>query len=149
MTRLVPVLLLALLLAAAAPAGEVKISSDSFVVDDAQHLATFSGSVVVSRAALTLWAGKVVVRYGDAGPTSIKTLTASGGVRIKTKEQEAHGDTATYDPATQLLRLSGHVTLTSASGSIDSSDVVIDLKAATTTFSSGKSGRVSGVFTPQ
>ncbi len=93
---------------------------------------------------------KVLVEYGADGPQSIRTLTATGGVRLKTPTQTATGDTAVYDPKTQILRLSGHVLVSSGTGSIGSADLVIDLKSNLSTFTSGKGGgRVSGVFTPQ
>eukprot|EP01035_Chromulina_nebulosa_P011010 gene11010-14738_t len=88
--RLLLAALLALpLLAAAEAPNPVKITSDKFEVDDAKHLATFTGKVVVLRKDLTVWAPKVVVDYGDGGPGNIKTFVASGGVRIKTPSQDA------------------------------------------------------------
>ena len=133
---------------AAAP-DPVKITSDKIVVDDATHSATFTGQVVVTRTSLTVWAPKVVVDYGEAGPSSIKSFVASGGVRIKTKDQDATGERADYDPKAQLLKLSGHVMVTNATGTVGSPDLLIDLKTNTSTFTGGKNGRVSGVFTPQ
>ena len=142
--------LLALAMLAATSASPVKITSDQFVVDDAQHQATFTGNVVITRAELTMTAPKVVVDYGSDGPQSIRTLTATGGVRLKTPTQTATGDMAVYDPKTQILRLTGHVQVSSGKGTIGSADLVIDLKSDLSTFSSGKDGgRVSGVFTPQ
>ncbi len=139
-----------LTLGATTASGPVKITSDQFVVDDAQHQATFTGNVVITRTSLTMWAAKVVVDYGSDGPQSIRTLTATGGVRLKTASQTATGDEAIYDPKTQILRLTGHVQVSSASGTIGSGDLVIDLKSNLSTFSSGKGGgRVSGVFNPQ
>ena len=130
-----------------AAADPVKITSDQFVVDDAGHTATFTGDVVVTRTNLTVWADSVLVEYGEAGPSSVKSFTASGGVKVKTKEQTATGDKAIYDPKAQMLRLTGHVMVTNGKGSIGSADLLIDLKSNLSTFSSGKGGRVSGVFT--
>jgi lipopolysaccharide export system protein LptA len=135
--------------ALAAASGGVKITADKFVVDDTAHLATFTGQVVVTRDNLTVWAPKVVVDYGEGGPSNIKTFTASGGVRIKTGAQEAKGDRAVYDPVALILRLTGNVIITSDSGTLAGPDLVIDLKNNVSTFSGGKSGRVTGVFAPQ
>ena len=150
MMRLILAAALVLAALAATAALPVKITSDQFVVEDANHEATFTGSVVITRATLTMWADKVVVDYGNDGPQSIRTLTATGNVRLKTPTQTATGDEAVYDPKTQILRLSGHVLVSSGKGSIGSADLVIDLKSDVSTFSSGKGGgRVSGVFAPQ
>jgi lipopolysaccharide export system protein LptA len=143
------VLLLLLPGAALAAADPVNITAEQFVVDDNQQIATFTGKVVVKRSNLTVWAPKVVVDYGDGGPSNIRSFTASGGVRIKTGEQDATGDRAVYDPRTQILRLSGNVIVTSASGTVAGPDLVIDLKNNVSTFSGSKAGRVTGVFTPQ
>ncbi len=148
--RLLLAALLALpLLAAAEAPNPVKITSDKFEVDDAKHLATFTGKVVVLRKDLTVWAPKVVVDYGDGGPGNIKTFVASGGVRIKTPSQDATGDQAVYNPKTQLLRLTGHVMVVSESGTVGSPDLVVDLQNNTSVFTSTKSGRVTGVFNPK
>jgi lipopolysaccharide export system protein LptA len=136
--------------AAATAPNPVKITSDKFVVDDALHIATFTGSVVVTRTNLTVWAPKVVVDYGaTGGSSSIKTMTATGGVRIKTPQEDATGDIAVYDPKSQLLHLSGHVMVTTARGTVGSPALVVDLGTNTSVFSSSKGSRVTGVFTPK
>ena len=100
------------LVALAVPVGAqesdpVNITADKFVVDDVGGIATFTGNVVVKRKKLTVWAPKVVVEYGEDGPSSIKSFVASGGVRIKTDEQDATGDNAIYDPKAETLRITG------------------------------------------
>jgi lipopolysaccharide export system protein LptA len=147
---------IAMLFALALPAGAaaekdpVNITADKFVVDDTAQVATFTGQVVVKRKKLTVWAPKVVVEYGEDGPSSIKSFVASGGVRIKTEDQDATGDTAVYDPTAETLRITGNVMVINASSTVGSGDLVIDLNANTTVFTgSGNNGRVTGIFTPQ
>ena len=126
----------------------VNITADKFVVDEESNNATFTGKVVVKRKTLTVWAPKVVVDYGDDGPSDIKSFIASGGVRIKTDEQDVTGDRAIYDPRTEKLRVTGNVMVVNASSTVGSGDMIVDLKTDTTTFTGG-GGRVTGVFTPQ
>ena len=153
MRRLLCLLLVSLLVLTPARAQEekdpVKITADLFVVDETSKVATFTGKVVVIRKDLTVWAPKVVVDYGEEGPSSIKSFVASGGVRIKTKDQDATGDRAIYDPTGQTLRVTGNVMVINASSTVGGPDLLIDLNANTTTFTGGKGGRVTGVFTPQ
>jgi lipopolysaccharide export system protein LptA len=138
-----------LALIAAADTVPVKITGDNFVVDDASHKATFTGNVVVTKTDLKLWAPKVVIDYGAGDTSNIKSFVASGGVRIKTKDQDATGDKAIYDPSSKLLHLTGHVMVVSAAGTVGSSDLVVNLETNTSVFT-GKSGtRVTGVFTPK
>ncbi len=137
------------LTAAALAADPVKITADQFVVDDVAHIATFTGKVVVTRKDLTVWAPKVVVDYGESGPSDIKSFVASGGVRIKTKDQDATGSMAIYDPRAETLKLTGNVMVINASSTVGGPDLLIDLNTSTTTFTGSSNGRVTGVFTPQ
>ncbi|MEO8758477.1 MAG: LptA/OstA family protein [Devosia sp.] len=140
-----------LMLAAGATASDpVKITGDKFVVDDANHHATFTGKVVVLRTKLTVWAAKVVVDYGSGGPSDIKSFVATGSVRIKTPDQDATGDKAVFNPSTQMLRLTGNVIVVNSTGTVGSSELVVNLATNASTFTnSSKGGRVTGVFTPK
>lgn len=153
MMRLVACLALLFVLVLPAAAQEkdpVNITADKFVVDDVSHVATFTGSVVVKRKKLTVWAPKVVVEYGEAGPSSVKSFVASGGVRIKTDEQDATGDRAIYDPKAETLRITGNVMVINATSTVGSGDLLLDLNTNTTLFQGGgKTGRVTGVFTTE
>jgi lipopolysaccharide export system protein LptA len=124
----------------------IKITADTFTVDDAAHQATFTGNVVVDREAMRLTAGKVLVEYGAGGVSDITAFTATGGVHITTKDQSATGDKAVYVPTTQVLTISGHVRVESPMGKLNGPQLVIDLKNNRSVFSGGK---VTGVFTPQ
>jgi len=150
--RRVLVLLALLLLPQAAQAeapNPVNITSDKFQVDDTAHLATFTGKVIVKRRDLTVWAPTVVVDYGSGGPSNIESFTATGGVRIKTPNQDATGDQAVYDPDAQVLHLFGHVMVITGSGTVGSPDLVVNLKSNTSVFTSKKGGRVTGIFNPK
>jgi lipopolysaccharide export system protein LptA len=127
----------------------VKITGDSFVIDDSNHKATFTGKVVVVRTKLNVWATKVVVDYGDGGPSDIKSFVATGSVRIKTPDQDATGERAVYDPNTQMLHLTGNVIVVNATGTVGSSELIVNMITNTSTFTAKKGGRVSGVFTPK
>lgn len=128
---------------------DVKITADQFVVDDNAQIATFTGSVVVVRQGMTVWAAKVVVDYGEGGPSNIKSFVATGNVRIKTADQDATGDRAIFDPRAETLKLTGNVMVVNASSTVGGPDLLIDLNTNTTTFTGGKGGRVTGVFSPQ
>jgi lipopolysaccharide export system protein LptA len=142
------VLALACVALPALAADPVKITADKFVVDETTNVATFTGNVVVVRKTLTVWAPKVVVDYGEGGPSDINSFIASGGVRIKTSEQDVTGDRAIYDPNTEKLRVTGNVMVVNSSSTVGSGDMIVDLNTDTTTFTGG-GGRVTGVFTPK
>jgi lipopolysaccharide export system protein LptA len=149
MKRLLLLAAILVVTAGAAASDPVKITGDTFVVDDANHVATFTGKVVVLRTKLTVWAAKVVVDYGKGGPSDIKSFVATGNVRIKTPEQDATGDKAVYNPTTQMLHLTGHVMVVNSTGTVGSSELMVNLVTNSSTFTSTKGGRVTGVFTPK
>jgi lipopolysaccharide export system protein LptA len=135
-----------LALPALAQEAPVKVTADTFTVNEAQSAATFSGNVVVVRADLTVWADEVSVKYVAGGTSAIESLTAQGRVRLKTSEQDATGDRASFNPKTQVLRLSGNVTVVNSTGTLKGPELVLNLAEGTTTFSSKGGGRVTGVF---
>lgn len=145
---------LPLLLALAAPpafaAGTpVKVTADSFVIDQAANKATFSGAVVITRGTMTMWSDKAVVNYGDGGESDIDELDATGNVRIKTSGQEATGNRAVFTPDNSVVRLTGNVKVVNSSGTVSGPELIINLSSNTSTFKGSEGGRVTGVFTPQ
>ena len=134
---------------AALAASPVKITADTFVINEAKTEAVFTGNVVAVRPGLTVWADEVVVDYGEGGLENIKSFTATGHVRLKTEDQDATGDRATFNPQTQILRLLGNVTVVNAAGTLNGPELQINLADNTTVFSGGSGGRVTGVFNTQ
>lgn len=150
MTRLLLAFLVTLLLAAPALAqSPVEVTADTFVVDQAKSEATFTGNVVITRADLKVWADKVLVTFGKEGLQNIRHITATGNVRLKTETQEATGERASFDPSSQIMRLTGNVTVVNASGTLNGPELVVDLANQTSTFTASGGGRVTGIFTPE
>lgn len=148
-----PWLALALSLALTFPAlaqNPVEITSDLFVMNEEVREAVFTGNVVVKHPTVTVWAPKVVATYGEGGTSDIETFEATGGnVRLLTKDQDATGDRAVFTPGDQLLRLTGNVKVTNASGVVDASELVVNLETNVSTFTSSGGGRVTGIFNSQ
>jgi lipopolysaccharide export system protein LptA len=148
--RLRLALLVALFAFPALAAGTpVKITADSFVVDQGSNHATFAGGVVITRGSMTMWADKVVVNYGDGGESDIDGLEATGNVRIKTIGQEATGNRAVFTPDDSIIRVSGNVQVHNAQGTMSGPELTINLASNSSVFKGSEGGRVTGVFTPQ
>ena len=148
--RVLLALLLVLLAAPALAQGtQVKVTADNFVVDQGNNHATFTGSVVITRGSMTMWADKVVVNYGKAGENDIDGLDATGNVRIRTVGQEATGKRAVFTPDDSVVRLTGDVTVKNAQGTMNGPELIINLASNTSVFKGSEGGRVTGVFTPQ
>lgn len=144
------VIALLVLLAAAMPAlaqSRVQVDADTFVIDQAASEATFTGNVVVTRFDLKLWADRVLVTF-EGDMENVKLVTATGRVRLKTATQDATGERATFAPDSQILRLTGNVTVVSDTGTLNGPELVVDLANNITTFSATSGGRVTGVFSP-
>jgi lipopolysaccharide export system protein LptA len=147
-------LLLLALLFAASPAfaqqQPVEITADLFTVEENTQEAVFTGNVIVVHPTVKVWADKVVALYGAGGTSDIRSFEATGGVRLVTSEQDATGDQAVFTPGDQLLRLTGNVQVTNASGTIEAGELVVNLETNVSTFTSRSGGgRVTGVFTSQ
>ncbi|ODT69424.1 MAG: hypothetical protein ABS75_17090 [Pelagibacterium sp. SCN 63-23] len=128
----------------------VNITADLLEMNETDREAVFTGNVVVVHPSVTVWAPKVVATYGAGGVSDIETFRASGGnVRLKTKDQDATGEQAIYTPGDQLLRLTGNVKVINSSGTVNASELVVNLATNVSTFTSTGGGRVTGVFNAQ
>lgn len=144
------VLLATVLMVTPAMAAEIKVSADTFVIEETSQNATFTGNVIVTSEGFELTANKVLVRYGEGGSDDVRSFDATGSVRIKTADQTASGSHAVYDPSTEILTMSGGVTVENDAGTVTGPELTVNMKTKVTTFkSSGKGPRVTGVFTPQ
>jgi lipopolysaccharide export system protein LptA len=151
MTKILAALLAlaTLVLPAFAQQQKVNITADQFTVDEKTKQAVFSGNVVVVHPSVTVNADKVEAVYGSAGASDIQSFVATGAVTLDTPDQKATGERAVFNPGDQLLRLTGNVKVTNASGTVDSQELVVNLATNVSTFTSSGSGRVTGVFTSQ
>ena len=127
--------------------GPIKVTGDTFIIDEANGQATFTGNVEIVRSGLTVWAQKVVIEYGS-GVEDVQTMVATGKVRLKTKDQDATGDRATFDPTTQMLHMTGNVVVVNATGTLTGPSLTVNLADNSTVFEGGKGkgGRVTGTF---
>lgn len=140
---------LALLITPAAAQQKVNITADQFTVDEKTKQAVFNGNVVVVHPSVTVHANKVEAIYGAGGASDIESFVATGSVVLDTPDQKATGERAVFNPGDQLLRLTGNVKVTNPSGTVDSSELVVNLATNVSTFTSNGNGRVTGVFTSQ
>lgn len=131
-----------------AESGPIKVTGDTFVIDEANGQATFSGNVEIVRSGLTVWAQKVVIKYGTGGVEDVQTMVATGKVRLKTKDQDATGERATFDPVSQMLHMTGNVVVVNATGTLSGPSLTVNLADNSTVFEGGKGkgGRVTGTF---
>jgi lipopolysaccharide export system protein LptA len=130
-----------------AQSGPVEITADRFVVSEGEQEATFSGNVVVKQTGVTVYAQKLLVRYGPGGASDLKDFEATGRVKVVQPDQTATGDRGIYNPTTQILRLRGNVTVTNDSGTVRGPELIVNIGTGRSEFAGAKgTGRVTGIF---
>ena len=130
------------------PGQAVKITADSFVIEESAKQATFTGNVVISRTGLTVSAAKVVVTTAPASTTSrASTRPATSASRPPARTRPASAPCSI--PTTQILRLTGNVMVENAAGTMGGAELTVNLANNDTVFKAGEGQRVTGVFTPQ
>ncbi|WP_025031055.1 LptA/OstA family protein [Nitratireductor aquibiodomus] len=91
----------------------IQIESERLEVRESENVAVFSGNVSIVQGPTLLKAGRMKVYYlkdgGSAatGSANIDRLEVDGNVYVKSENQVATGDSATFDMATEVLVLSG------------------------------------------
>lgn len=135
-----------------AAGGPVDIESAQLEVQHAKGQATFSGNVKVTQGNLTLTAPKLDVAYGAGGSGDITEMQASGGVTLTrgggAVAEKATGNTATYNPQTQQIVMTGDVTLTRGPSTLSGDKLVYDVASGTARVTSSN-GPVKARFIPQ
>ena len=154
----------------------ISIESNQLDVDDATGIATFTGNVQVVQGPTELRTAKLVVTYdktqmkpgtgasatpAPAGPmgggsSQIKKLDASGKVYVKSDDQVATGDNASFDMATQLVVMTGQVVLSQGKNVAEGCRLTIHMKTGKARLesdncpgkASGSTGRVRMMLTP-
>jgi lipopolysaccharide export system protein LptA len=104
-------------------AGPLDVTSDRLEVDQGSGNAVFTGNVVAVRGDLTVTSARTVIDYsgGKKGSGDVKTVTATGNVKIVRKNSDAPDDTATgetavYNPGTGKLVMTGGTVLLTRGG---------------------------------
>jgi lipopolysaccharide export system protein LptA len=135
----------------------VKIQAASLEVREKDKMATFSGDVHVFNGDTEMRCKSLIVFYeedpkqpgmkaaepGPGGERSIKRIEAKGGVNVVQKEQNAFGESATFNMRENVVTLTGNVVVTSGKDILRGQRLVVDL---TSGVSKMDQGRVEGLF---
>jgi len=144
----------------------VKIQSDGLVVSDKDKMATFTGNVHVTQGDTEMRSKILVVYYLDSskpGPTpattmrtaqpgappgsgeqqQIRRIEATGGVLVTQKEQNAAGDSGTFDMQSNTVTLNGNVVVTRGKDVVRGQRLVVDLNTGVSRIDGG---RVDALF---
>ena len=135
----------------------INIEADGLEVFDKDGKAVYSGNVIVTQGETVMKAKKMVIFYirsdegqsapaeGDAG-AAIKRVEAEGDVIILEKDQIATGDKGIYEAATDIMTMTGNVTLSKGQNVTKGQKLVYNLGTGVATVDAGGTGRVSSSF---
>lgn len=136
----------------------IQIEADSLEVQDRDKTAVFAGNVRLVQGPTTMNASRITVYYaGSAGGSNqqINKVEAQGPIRVRSRDQTARGNRATFTMATQILTLTGNVVLTKGGNELRGDRLVVNLKTGESRIEAprqssgqGGNGRVRGVFQP-
>jgi lipopolysaccharide export system protein LptA len=135
----------------------VKIQAAAFEVREKEKIATFSGDVQVFQGDTEMRCKVLNVFYdeepgahslkaadpGPAGQRQIRRIEAKGGVTVVQKDQNATGDSATFNMRENTVTLTGNVVVTRGQDVLRGNRLVVDL---TSGVSKMDQGRVEGLF---
>jgi len=144
----------------------VNIQADKLVVRDKEKMATFTGNVHVTQGDTEMRSKVLVVFYvdtskpGPAPATTMKTappgapaqageqqqirrIEATGGVVVTQKDQNAAGDSGSFDMQSNTVTLNGNVVVTHGKDVVRGQRLVVDLG---TGVSRMDGGRVDALF---
>ena len=97
----------------------IQIESDKLEIREQDNIAVFTGNVNVVQGTTTLKSGHMVVHYKDdgkkggqspslsSGNTNIELIELEDGVFLSSGEQQATGDSGTFEMASQTFVLKG------------------------------------------
>ncbi|MBB4005289.1 MAG: lipopolysaccharide transport periplasmic protein LptA [Aurantimonas endophytica] len=146
----------------------ISIESNLLDVDDAQAVATFTGNVAVAQGDTELRSGKLVVHYkkpedGEAAPArggalpggsnQIDRLEATGKVYVKSVDQVATAEQASFDMTSQLVVMTGNVVLSQGENIAEGCKLTIQMDTGLARLESacgegGSNGRVRLMLSP-
>lgn len=112
---------------------------------------TAEGNAVLVRPTDSLAADRLTAVFADHdGRRALDTVTAEGGVTIKTARETITGSAGVYHAASQKAELTGGVTIEQGKNHLQGSHATVDMKTGVSQlYGGGGTGRVTGVFYPK
>lgn len=94
----------------------IQIEADRLEVEDKKGIAYFKGNVNVVQGSTILKAGSLRVYYfsgknGGSPNSKIRKIEASGGVAVRSKDQNATADSAVFNMQAETVVMKGHVVI--------------------------------------
>lgn len=134
--------------------GPISYSANNLEYFDGQHRLVLTGDVDIVQNDARLRASQVTLFFagngGQGGLASgdIQRMVAVGDVFYVRPSQQARGDRAVYETASDTVTFTGNVIVAGTDNVIRGETLVLRVKAGTTNIRPGAGQRVRGVFRP-
>jgi len=125
----------------------IDMTSDTVEANQKQNTVIFKGNVVAKQEDITLYANTLVIYY-DPDAKSIKTLVATGNVKIIQLDWRATGQKVTFRQEEDQVVLEGQAVLREGENVIRGDRVICFIAEDRCVVEGGKGGRVSTSITP-
>ena len=125
----------------------IDITSDTVEASQKENTVTFRGNVVAKQEDVNLYANTLVIYY-DSETKAIKTVIASGNVKIVQLNRRATGQKVTFNQDVNRVVLEGEAVLREGDNVIRGDRVIYYVDEERSIVEGAKGGRVSTTITP-
>ncbi len=125
---------------------EIKISSESLLIDRENNISTFSGSVYVEEKDMEIWADKLVIKL-NIDTDEIEEIYAQNNVKIIRENIMATGEIGFYYPFIDEVRIIENVEVIEKNNIINCDELVLDIKNSISIMKSNSNNRVEATIT--
>ena len=125
----------------------IDITSDTVEANQKQNIVTFKGNVLAKQEDITLYAATVTITY-DPDSKEIKTVVATGNVKIVQRDRRATGQKITFQQNENKVVLEGEAVVREGDNVIRGERVIYYVDEERSVVEGGKGSRVNTTITP-
>ncbi len=125
----------------------IDITSDTVEANQKQNVVTFRGNVLAKQEDITLYANSVTINY-DPDTKGIKTIVATGNVKIVQQDRRATGQKITFQQDENKVLLEGEAVIREGDNVIRGERVTYYVNEERSVVEGGRGGRVNTTITP-
>ncbi|MFV2081620.1 MAG: LptA/OstA family protein [bacterium] len=124
---------------------DLKIQSESMVIDESSGNIKFSGNVMLKKDSITINSDDMTLFSSESEPDSIARVVALGNVVLKKEDDSIYSERAEFDFENSRIILTGKTRFERGTESISASRIVYNLDTGIASFT----GSVDAVISPR
>jgi len=125
--------------------GDLKIQSDSMVIDESSGNIKFHGNVTLRKDSITISSDDLTLFSSESEPDSIARVIALGNVILKNEDDSIYSERAEFDLENSRVVLTGKTLFKRGTESISATRIVYSLDTGIASFT----GSVDAVISPR